>query len=104
VRLASKLVGWRIDVKTESKYSKSLKEGYLSLLRIPGVGEITANTLHEAGYTSAKDVAETSLDDLVQTTGLTEKKAKTLMEAAQEMRAPKPEEGEEAGGVPQPGE
>jgi transcription termination/antitermination protein NusA len=32
VRLASKLAGWRIDVKTESKYSKSLKEGYLSLL------------------------------------------------------------------------
>ena len=90
------LVGWRIDVKTESKYSKSLKEGYLSLLRIPGVGEITANTLHEAGYTSAKDVAETSLEDLIQTTGLTEKKASALMAAAQEMRAPKPEEGEEA--------
>ena len=96
VRLASKLVGWRIDVKTESKYSKSLKEGYLSLLRIPGVGEITANTLHEAGYTSAKDVAETSLEDLIQTTGLTEKKASALMAAAQEMRAPKPDEGEEA--------
>ena len=40
VRLASRLVGWKIDVKSESKYSKSLKEGYLSLLRIPGVGEI----------------------------------------------------------------
>ncbi len=75
VRLASRLVGWTIDVKSESKYSKSLKEGYLSLLRIPGVGEITANTLHEAGYTSARDVAETSLEDLIQATGLTEKKA-----------------------------
>ncbi len=45
VRLASRLVGWKIDVKSESKYSKSLKEGYLSLLSIPGVGEITASLL-----------------------------------------------------------
>jgi N utilization substance protein A len=100
VRLASKMVNWRIDVKTESKYSKSLKEGYLSLLRIPGVGEITANTLNEAGFTSAKEVAETSLEELIQATGLTEKKATTLIAAAQEMLAPQPEEGEEAAATP----
>jgi N utilization substance protein A len=85
VRLASRLVGWKIDVKSESKYSKSLKEGYLSLLSIPGVGEITASLLHEAGYTSAREVAETSLDDMIQSTGLTEKKAAALIDAAQEM-------------------
>ncbi|MBI4643469.1 MAG: transcription termination/antitermination protein NusA [Deltaproteobacteria bacterium] len=85
VRLASRLVGWKIDVKSESKYSKSLKEGYLSLLSIPGVGEITANLLHEAGFTSAREVAETNLEELIQTTGLTEKKATALIAAAQEM-------------------
>jgi N utilization substance protein A len=94
VRLASRLVGWKIDVKTESKYSKSLKEGYLSLLSIPGVGEITANLLHEAGYTSAKEVAETGLDDLTQATGLTDKKAAGLIAAAQEMIGKKTPEGE----------
>ncbi len=85
VRLASRLVGWKIDVKSESKYSKSLKEGYLSLLRIPGVGEITASLLHEAGFTSAREVAETSVEDLIQATGLTEKKATALAAAAREM-------------------
>jgi N utilization substance protein A len=85
VRLASRLVAWKIDVKSESKYSKSLKEGYLSLLRIPGVGEITASLLHEGGYTSARDVAETTLEELVQATGLTEKKAAALIASAQEM-------------------
>jgi N utilization substance protein A len=85
VRLASRLVGWKIDVKTESKYSKSLKEGYLSLLSIPGVGEITANLLHEAGYSSAKEVAEASLEELVQATGLSEKKAASIIDAAKEM-------------------
>ncbi len=85
VRLASRLVGWKIDVKSESKYSKSLKEGYLSLLSIPGVGEITANLLHEGGYTSAKEVSETNMDELIQATGLSEKKAAGLIAAAQEM-------------------
>jgi N utilization substance protein A len=85
VRLASRLVGWKIDVKSESKYSKSLKEGYLSLLRIPGVGEITANLLGEAGFTSAREVAESSIEELIQATGLTEKKAAVLIAAAQEM-------------------
>ncbi len=85
VRLASKLVGWKIDVKTESKYSKSLKDGYLSLLRIPGVGEMTASVLHEAGYTSAKEVAESSVEDLMAATGLHEKKAASLIEAAREL-------------------
>ncbi|MEW6386304.1 MAG: transcription termination factor NusA [Thermodesulfobacteriota bacterium] len=96
VRLASKLIGWKIDVKTESKYSKSLKEGYLSLLRIPGVGEITANLLHEAGYTSAREVAETNLEELIQATGLPEKKAANIIAAAQEMRQQKKEEGDAA--------
>ncbi|MBM4273946.1 MAG: transcription termination/antitermination protein NusA [Deltaproteobacteria bacterium] len=85
VRLASRLVGWKIDVKSESKYSKSLKEGYLSLLRIPGVGEITANLLHEAGFTSAREVAESNIEELIQATGLTEKKAGALIASAQDM-------------------
>jgi N utilization substance protein A len=85
VRLASRLVGWKIDVKSESKYSKSLKEGYLSLLRIPGVGEITANLLHEAGFTSAREVAESNIEELIQSAGLSEKKAAALIAAAQDM-------------------
>jgi len=98
VRLASRLVGWKIDVKSESKYSRSLKEGYLSLLRIPGVGEITANLLHEGGYNSAREVAETSLEELIQATGLSEKKAGALIASAQEMirGAAEEETGEEA--------
>jgi N utilization substance protein A len=98
VRLASRLVGWKIDVKSETKYSRSLKEGYLSLLRIPGVGEITANLLHEGGYNAAREVAETSLEELIQATGLSEKKAEGLIASAQEMvrGAAEEETGEEA--------
>jgi transcription termination/antitermination protein NusA len=101
VRLASRLVGWKIDVKSESTYSKSLKEGYLSLLRIPGVGEITASLLHEAGYTSAREVAETSVEELIQATGITEKKATALVAAALEMgRAGEAEKAAKEAGTP----
>ncbi len=101
VRLASRLVGWKIDVKSESKYSKSLKEGYLSLLRIPGVGEITANLLHEGGYNSAREVAETSLEELIQATGLSEKKGGGLIASAQEMVRGAAEEESGEGAAPQ---
>jgi N utilization substance protein A len=100
VRLASRLVNWKIDVKSESKYSKSLKEGYLSLLRIPGVGEITANLLNEAGFTSAREVAESNLEELIQATGLTEKKAASLIAGAQELRG----QGTEAATAADPAE
>jgi N utilization substance protein A len=83
VRLAAKLTGWKIDVKSESKYSKSMKEGYLSLLKIPGVGEMTASALYEAGFTSAKEVAEASIADLLQVSGITDKKASTIFASAQ---------------------
>jgi len=49
VRLGSKLTGWHIDVKSEAKYQKSLREGYQSLLALPGIGEATADHLYEAG-------------------------------------------------------
>jgi N utilization substance protein A len=83
VRLAARLTGWKIDVKSESKYSKSMKEGYLSLLKIPGVGEMTASSLYEAGFTSAKEVAESTIADLLQVPGLTEKKANSIFASAQ---------------------
>ncbi|AEB10110.1 transcription termination factor NusA [Desulfobacca acetoxidans] len=83
VRLAAKLTGWKIDVKSESKYSKSMKEGYLSLLKIPGVGEMTASALYEAGFTSAKEVAEANLAELMQVPGINEKKATQILGAAQ---------------------
>ncbi len=85
VRLAAKLTGWKIDVKSESKYSKSMKEGYLSLLKIPGVGEMTASALYEAGFTSAREVAGATITDLLQVTGLTEKKAITIFASAQDL-------------------
>jgi transcription termination/antitermination protein NusA len=87
VRLASKLTGWKIDVKSESKYSKSMKEGYLSLLKIPGVGEMTASALYEGGFTSAQDVANSNIEEMLQVADINEKKASSIIASAKEMLA-----------------
>jgi transcription termination/antitermination protein NusA len=85
VRLASRLVGWKIDVKSESKYTKSMRDGYQSLLQITGVGEATADSLYKGGFESAREVAEANVDDLLQITGITPKKAEKILEAANEL-------------------
>ena len=82
VRLASKLAEWRIDVKSEAKYQKSLKEGYESLLALPGVGDSTADNLYEAGFASAEDLAGAQVEELVALPGLSQQKAVKFIEAA----------------------
>jgi N utilization substance protein A len=84
VRLASRLTGWKIDVKSESKYTKSMRDGYQSLLQISGVGEATADSLYKGGFGSAREVAESNLAELGQVSGITPKKAEKLIESAKE--------------------
>ena len=84
VRLASRLTGWKIDVKSESKYTKSMRDGYQSLLQITGVGEATADSLYKGGFGSAKEVAESNINELMQVSGITSKKAEKLLDAANE--------------------
>ncbi len=81
VRLASRLVGWRIDVKSESKYQRSLKDGYQSLIRLPGISEGTADILFEGGFGSAREVLEADAEALAKILGEEEKVAQ-VKEAA----------------------
>ncbi len=84
VRLASKLTSWSIDVKSESKYKKSLQEGYQSLLKISGVGEVTADLLYKGGFTSIEEVAGATVEELTQIPGVSDKKAEKFIQAATE--------------------
>ncbi len=93
VRLASRLSEWRIDVKSESKYQKSLKEGYDTLLALPGVGDATAEHLYEAGFASAEELASAQVEELVVIPGISQQKAAKFIEAAKTQGA-EPEEAE----------
>lgn len=64
VRLASMLLGWRIDVKSEQRYSRMMEEGFQSLVAIEGMTEKLAEALYDAGITSAQELAEASVVDV----------------------------------------
>jgi N utilization substance protein A len=97
VRLASKLTGWHLDVLSEQRYSETMKEGYDSLVALPGVGTGMADALYEAGFFSAEEVSEASIEDLTQIKGIGESKAGILIEAADAYLAlPVQDESEEA--------
>lgn len=82
VRLASKLTKWHLDVISEDRYSETMKDGYNSLIRLPGIGISLADALYETGFYSADELRNASVEDLIQIRGIGEEKAKMLIETA----------------------
>ena len=83
VRLASKLTGWHLDVKSESAYNQAMQSGYNSLMALPGVGISLADALYEKGFYSADEIAKAAREELLQIRGVDEAMADSLIAAAQ---------------------
>jgi N utilization substance protein A len=82
VRLASKLTGWHLDVNSETKYNETMELGYESLVNVPGVGSSLADAFFEKGIYSAEELAESSVEELVEIRGIGQEKAVALIENA----------------------
>ncbi len=82
VRLASKLTGWHLDVKGETRYNESLQSGFESLMRLPDMDESLANRLFEKGYFSIEDLSKARWADLVADFQVSDESAKKWIEAA----------------------
>jgi len=87
VRLASKLTGWHLDVKSETRYNQAMQSGYDSLVALPGVGISLADALYESGFYSAEEIGNAAVEDLTQIRGIGEEKAAILLAAAKVMAA-----------------
>ena len=94
VRLASKLINWRIDVKSEQRYENLQNGGYQSLLKLNGIDESLADQLFAKGVVSTNVLAEKSVDDLVIIRGINDEFAELLIEEAKTV--PYVEEDEDA--------
>ena len=81
VRLASKLLGWNIDVKSEARYAKLEEDGYRSLLNIEGVDEGVADILYDGGFRAASDLKAIDLNELEGLKGMKPERAEKLVEA-----------------------
>jgi N utilization substance protein A len=88
VRLAARLTGWHIDIKSESqmKEVKEVKEaeaaGVSDLTILPGVGKVTARLLSQHGFTTLEKIASSSISELVKIPGIGEKLAEKIYEGA----------------------
>jgi N utilization substance protein A len=88
VRLASRLLNWRIDVKSERRYENLGTPSYKSLLAINGVDETKADKLTDAGITSAKEFALAELDDIMRLVAVGEDQAAVLKLQALDILVP----------------
>ncbi|MCK9174555.1 MAG: transcription termination factor NusA [Desulforhopalus sp.] len=92
VRLASRLMGWDIDVKSEQRYKNLQDPGYQSLLKLPDVDEGLADQLFNKGITSTAVLAETSMNDLMAFRAIKEDYAGLLIAEAAKISVQVPEE------------
>lgn len=98
VRLASKLLGWNIDVKSEQKYARFMEEGYQSLLAVEGVNDKLAEQLYDADITSCVYLAGSSVAELKDLGLFDEATAEALILAAAKVPPPATEEVDEDNG------
>ena len=82
VRLAARLLGWRIDVKSEQRYANLEDPGYQTLLLIDGVEEALADQFFAREIKSINQLAQTSLDELTVLRAIDDEQAQYLIDAA----------------------
>ena len=84
VRLASRLTGWRIDVRSEAEAEEETRRARMSIGAIPGINDFAAELLYQAGFKSAEEIAESELEDILDVEGISKEKAESLHKSAKE--------------------
>jgi N utilization substance protein A len=96
VRLATKLVGWNIDIRSEEELKKEVAEAMgamiasgapVPLSAIEGVTSQQAEALSEHGVTDIDGLAATTVDDLVEFLDVSLDEAEKILAAAQSVIA-----------------
>ncbi|MDP3142635.1 MAG: transcription termination factor NusA [Candidatus Omnitrophota bacterium] len=92
VRLASKLVGWELNIRPKVAAAvpaeeKLEKKETPDLTSLEGVGEKLSQALVDAGFNSLSAIAQAKVEDLIKVKGVGEKKAEKLILQAQKSTA-----------------
>ena len=90
VRLAAKLTGWNIDIKSQSESEGEVKKSIADsifkstpVIELEGVGGKTAEKLQEGGFSSIESISNADADQLAEVPGIGVKTAEKLYLAAQ---------------------
>lgn len=84
VKLASKLTGWRIDVRSVSVAEEEAKRARQSIEAIPGLGFTHAEMLFQEGFRSAREIADSNVEDLMEIEGFSAEVASEVIKNARE--------------------
>lgn len=93
IRLASKVCGWDLEVKSETQQKQQgqeesqLKQDVLS--EVEGIGPKLAEVLIKAGFTTAEKIASVGVEHLATVQGVGEKTAEKIIEGAKKYLAEK---------------
>ncbi|MBU0533664.1 MAG: transcription termination factor NusA [Candidatus Omnitrophica bacterium] len=89
VRLAAKLTGWKLDIRSKTQTEKEKKftpKGIeKELTQLPGIGIKMANSLGKAGLITIEDIAKSTPENLLNIPGLGEAKAVQIINKAKEI-------------------
>jgi N utilization substance protein A len=80
VKLAARLLGWKVDIFTESRYNEANAIGH-GLEQVASVAEISIESLLEAGYTSLDKLRETSDEELAEKLSISDARIADLRSA-----------------------
>lgn len=87
VRLASRLMNWRIDVKSEQRYANLEDKGYRSLVAIEGVDENMADRFFAAGIHSAGQLCGMEAEEIAKLGRIGMGQAEEIMTLAADIQA-----------------
>lgn len=80
VKLAAKLLGWKIDIFTESRFKEANDIGQ-GLDQIASVAEVPMESFIDAGFTSPAIISEATDEDLLAIAGMTDDKIANIRAA-----------------------
>jgi transcription termination/antitermination protein NusA len=88
VRLAHRLSGWKLDVRSDSEAEEEARAARASLNAIPGIGDINAELLYQWGFRSAEQLADANENNF-EVEGISPERARQVIHAAREWVARK---------------
>ncbi len=100
VRLTSKLTGWKIDIKSESKMEKISGEVLERFKELPYLGDVGSRLLYNEGFRSLQELGEADPEELAKLLGMGKEKALEIIHLASKMA--QENEGKEEGAEPPP--
>jgi N utilization substance protein A len=91
-RLAAKLVGWKVDIKSRAELAREAEEkarrarvAIEGLAQVPGIGPKMVERLVDAGFNTLERLQRASSEDLMAVKGIGPKTAATILAGIQEV-------------------